>query len=1298
MRSLTSRLLSLALVLPTAVVAGLTTAPASAAAGDVLSIEWDTQMSSGTQVSQAADFTAYPPSSSTTASGAVFTMPSSLKKVTVAPPTRTLFAAGQTYAATPTATASTARLAFNGVYSTSLCPSSTVATTAASITVLDVAYDTNGVLTRLAADYKATCTLDTGTPETVSGSLRHGSSTSWLALTPAYTPDVVPVGKQRMHPVTITATGAGKTVTLGDATISGTRADDYRVSGNGCAGVVLGDGDSCRVDVVFAPLAVTGGTPNQRIATLAVATTRHVANPLKVRLVSTSTTVPAAPESLTTYPTSDGVGVTWEPGYPSAEEYRVERRLAGDTAWTPAATLPASDFYNYVDHDTAPGETVDYRVTGDNAGWDGPSATTSTTRPASVPSAGPNSLVWFGSADAASGDATISDGVDGGTVTSWGGQAPSIRATAGPTGTGLASSEVTYRVPFVPGPGEYRSADRTVGWIASSVDPNLGCTYVDSVLDVRSVAYDENRKPLVLDASWTGHCASGIVARIEIRLGVGTGHNRVTTDPAVVGRLTTYGGRTATGATTVTNHGPEDVTLGQASLRGDAAGDWTITGTTCTGVVLHADDTCSVALRFSSSADHERPAVLEVEQRDATGDLAPVHVPLDGYGATVPDPPYGFTSTTIGAVLLWTAEARFDGGLPITSYDVQRRAHGTTSWGPVTDAPGGPKLSYVDQSAVDGTVYDYRARAVNEVGPGAWNVLGSSNGAETSKRALVVSGSAGTTGPRGLFQLTRDSWQAPLIALTDDPQHDYRDPAASPAGTRLAVSVSTGDGSDGEYDLWAGTLAQPKTQRVTSMAGAERDASYSPDASSIAFTHVAADGGRSVWVVPALGGDPQLVRDHAAAPAWTVDGSGLVVEDDSTADAPLLTVDLTSGDATAVPGTAGGSEPTVSRTGAIAFVDASGRVLALAPGATTPTLAFNPRFGRTYGSPVYDDTGQVFYDATWTATGEPDFTNTYLLRVSGEPATVLQDRDAPWLTPVGLTDFVRGAASFDPQYGDSETPHPALHPQCRLDGAAWAPCSGPVSYPDLAEGEHQVDLRVTDEAGHTTTNHVKVVSDTVAPTVTVTAPGTRSSQVVGGTAAFSWDGHDAASGADWWDVEVRTASPTSGFTKWHLPKGWSSTDQYSSLQTPVKVAQELCLRVRVRDQSGLWSGYTTKCVGRPVDDASLTASAGWRRVRMSGLFQGTETTTSHQGAVLRTSSKVTTRRVGVLATTCPTCGAVKVYVGSRYVGTASLRADRTRDQKLVMLPLLPEKAAGRVKLVTTSGRVVRVDGLLLRRT
>ena len=98
----------------------------------------------------------------------------------------------------------------------------------------------------------------------------------------------------------------------------------------------------------------------------------------------------------------------------------------------------------------------------------------------------------------ADGQATV--GVDGATVTTWSGDWPTVQATEGPTPPGVAQRQVTFRPPVVPGPGEYRSADIAWGGV-DFVQSAYNCHYDESVLDVRSVAYDETRKPLVFDAS-----------------------------------------------------------------------------------------------------------------------------------------------------------------------------------------------------------------------------------------------------------------------------------------------------------------------------------------------------------------------------------------------------------------------------------------------------------------------------------------------------------------------------------------------------------------------------------------------------------------------------------------------------------------------------------------------------------------------------------------------------------------------------------------------------------------------------
>ena len=67
---------------------------------------------------------------------------------------------------------------------------------------------------------------------------------------------------------------------------------------------------------------------------------------------------------MTTFPVSSGLGVSWRGTYYDADAYRLERRTDGGD-WTTATTATASrqtDGYFFVDHDTAPGQHVAYRV------------------------------------------------------------------------------------------------------------------------------------------------------------------------------------------------------------------------------------------------------------------------------------------------------------------------------------------------------------------------------------------------------------------------------------------------------------------------------------------------------------------------------------------------------------------------------------------------------------------------------------------------------------------------------------------------------------------------------------------------------------------------------------------------------------------------------------------------------------------------------------------------------------------------------------------------------------------------
>ena len=81
-----------------------------------------------------------------------------------------------------------------------------------------------------------------------------------------------------------------------------------------------------------------------------------------------------------------------------------------------------------------------------------------------------------------------------------------------------------------------------------------------------------------------------------------------------------------------------------------------------------------------------------------------------------------------------------------------------------------------------------------------------------------------------------------------------------------------------EGDLWLGDLKTGGARRVTSDAGSESYARFSPDGATIAFT-ANYDGGVDVYVMPTEGGAPKrLTYDPSGAQVqgWTPDGKGIV--------------------------------------------------------------------------------------------------------------------------------------------------------------------------------------------------------------------------------------------------------------------------------------------------------------------------------------------------------------------------------------------------------------------------------------
>ncbi len=217
-----------------------------------------------------------------------------------------------------------------------------------------------------------------------------------------------------------------------------------------------------------------------------------------------------------------------------------------------------------------------------------------------------------------------------------------------------------------------------------------------------------------------------------------------------------------------------------------------------------------------------------------------------------------------------------------------------------------------------------------------------------------------------------------------------------------------------------------------------------------------------------------------------------------------------------------------------------------------------------------------------------------------------------------------------------------------------------------------------------------------APTPTMIGPAPWRSTAM---TTVEWAARPALSAVTSYDVRYRRASATGGFGAWTT---WLTGTTQTSAAFATSPGYTYCFAVRAHDASGAISWWTnqgwnlgeTGCTTTPVDDRALVRSAGWDSVSDPALFRSTGLRTTRQGATLKLND-VRAGWVVLLATTCPTCGSVKVAVAGHGSRSLSLRSPVTTTR---FLPAFYEDVDGRVDVtvtVTSSSGQVQVDGLLV---
>lgn len=250
---------------------------------------------------------------------------------------------------------------------------------------------------------------------------------------------------------------------------------------------------------------------------------------------------------------------------------------------------------------------------------------------------------------------------------------------------------------------------------------------------------------------------------------------------------------------------------------------------------------------------------------------------------------------------------------------------------------------------------------------------------------------------------------------------------------------------------------------------------------------------------------------------------------------------------------------------------------------------------------------------------------------------------------------------------------------------SWAPYGGPQ--PTVT-----VDQAALDNAG---TGGVWNHLGSGRPVVRTTGPTTLGS--IASSARFTYAGGISSPAVATYDVRWRKARWDGKYDEWKRPAGWQRT---ANLDAPLgmRAGFTYCVSVRARNRAGLLSGWTgPRCLSRALDDRRLDASGGWRAGTGEKFYSGTSMATSRKGATLSRRGALV-KRVGLVATECPTCGVVMVRIDGKKVGRVNLAAPVTYRRQVFMLPPFRRERGTVTVTVRTSGKKVQIDGLVLSRS
>jgi hypothetical protein len=196
------------------------------------------------------------------------------------------------------------------------------------------------------------------------------------------------------------------------------------------------------------------------------------------------------------------------------------------------------------------------------------------------------------------------------------------------------------------------------------------------------------------------------------------------------------------------------------------------------------------------------------------------------------------------------------------------------------------------------------------------------------------------------------------------------------------------------------------------------------------------------------------------------------------------------------------------------------------------------------------------------------------------------------------------------------------------------------------------------------------------------------------TVAVAWSGTPGTNPIASYDVRYRKAAYNAVMPATYTL--WQNATALTTANFTTAPGTTYCFSELARDNAANVSTWTAEtCTAAPLDDRSLTKSGTWSAKTGSAYYRSTYLLSTKSGSKLtRTGVKV--KRLALVATTCPTCGSVKVYLGTKLLKTVSLKSTATVNKKLISVYTFSAVTSGTLSIaVSTSGKKVMIDGVVI---